>query len=393
MQDFNAPAENQARGGSLSHHNAAVASARCMVFQDQKKQEVHDRSEMIPEVEEVAKDNLGKQEEVPGIEVEKKVVAEKDKKEDDEVEGARSDNKDKSSWKDERTKMEEEERPEMLKRLKAISPSEQNELCSKGNQEEEESEEGDADQKRKKKKGRGRGRGRGKGKGKGKGRGSRKARVASEKEEGGEEATAVEEVEVPRKRLRRCKTKDVPVMPELEEVPKENQQNSKMTRSKESPKKKEKTTEVAKKEMKTERKKRTKKVEGDKEDVVDERSTERKPARKRKGQQEDEEACTKKGKRPRKANAVKEEATGKTKHVDEEKLAERKAKVSRKSSAYHVAKREAIAEGCTHEEAVKRAKLVHAPKTFQLGLEQLNSYRLITLFIYLYIPQKMFSIT
>lgn len=105
MQDFNAPAENQARGGSLSHHNAAVASARCMVFQDQKKQEVHDRSEMIPEVEEVAKDNLGKQEEVPGIEVEKKVVAEKDKKEDDEVEGARSDNKDKSSWKDERTKI------------------------------------------------------------------------------------------------------------------------------------------------------------------------------------------------------------------------------------------------------------------------------------------------
>ena len=351
---------------------------------------------MIPEVEEVAKDNLGKQEEVPGIEVEKKVVAEKDNKEDDEVEGARSDKKkDKSSWKDERTKMEGEERPEMLKRLKAISPSEQNELCSKGNQEEEESEEGDADQKRKKKKGRGRGRGRGKGKGKGKGkgRGSRKARVASEKEEGGEEATAVEEVEVPPKRLRRCKTKDVPVMPELEEVPKENQQNSKMTRSKESPKKKEKTTEVAKKEMKTERKKRTKKVEGDKEDVVDERSTERKPARKRKGQQEDEEACTKKGKRPRKANAVKEEATGKTKHVDEEKLAERKAKVSRKSSAYHVAKRDAIAEACTHEEAVKRAKLVHAPKTFQLGLEQLNSYRLITFFIYLYIPQKMFSIT
>ena len=40
------------------------------------------------------------------------------------------------------------------------------------------------------------------------------------------------------------------------------------------------------------------------------------------------------------------------------KVAEKKAKASRKSSAYHVAKKQALRDGLSQEEAVKKAKEV-----------------------------------
>ena len=44
--------------------------------------------------------------------------------------------------------------------------------------------------------------------------------------------------------------------------------------------------------------------------------------------------------------------------ADEKALKEKKAKLSRKSSAYHVAKKQALKDGLSEEEAVEKAKAV-----------------------------------
>ena len=42
--------------------------------------------------------------------------------------------------------------------------------------------------------------------------------------------------------------------------------------------------------------------------------------------------------------------------MDEKKKAEKKAKLSRKSAAYHAARKAALEDGCTEEEAKEKAK-------------------------------------
>lgn len=70
-------------------------------------------------------------------------------------------------------------------------------------------------------------------------------------------------------------------------------------------------------------------------------------------------AATKKTESKGKVEAkAKKAASGKRKELSEAELLERKAKLSRKSSAYHVAKRKAKNEGCDPEEVEKRAKEV-----------------------------------
>ena len=84
-------------------------------------------------------------------------------------------------------------------------------------------------------------------------------------------------------------------------------------------------------------------------------------------------AATKKTESKGKVEAKAKAAPAKRKVLSEAEVLERKAKLSRKSSAYHVAKRKAKSEGCDPEEVEKRAKEVRILFVMHVDLMMQNS--------------------
>ena len=262
------------------------------------------------------------------------------------------------TWKQELSEAEGTDRPEVLAKVDCISPAQQNQLTRAAEDEGPEDEEEDSEaseedeegkkRKRKPRKGKGKGRGsKGKGKGrgskgKGKGRGRGRGRGKSCHKEGKEEDQKDDEDhkdegdndeapppapdaggETVFKRLKKCTT--LPYLPSTEAAAAPDPQHSAPA-----PVDKKKAKKTAGAEEKGSRVKKAK-----------------------------AKAATKKTESKGKVEAkAKKAASGKRKELSEAELLERKAKLSRKSSAYHVAKRKAKNEGCDPEEVEKRAKEV-----------------------------------
>ena len=260
------------------------------------------------------------------------------------------------TWKKELSEAEATDRPEVLAKVDCISPAQQNQLTRAAEDQDPEDEEEDSEaseedekekkRKRKPRKGKGKGRGskgkgkgrdgKGKGKGRGRGRGRGKSCHKEEKDEDhkdnedhkdeGDNKEAVPPApdaggEKVFRRLKKGTT--LPYLPShMEAAAAPDPQHSAPA-------------------------------------PVDKEHAKKTAGAEEKGARVKEAKAKRAAKKTESKSKVEAKAKeGKRKELSEAELLERKAKYSRKSSAYHVAKRKAKNEGCAPEEVEKRAKEV-----------------------------------